>query len=259
MKNRFAVLGIGSLIDGNLQMLKELLFLGLDAFYYQKISEDYECFQEALQKCFTFADIIVCLGNKDSFHEMNLHLFSLPIFWLPEDFSLCKDLISEKFSIKICKNIALDLQKVLLQERKTLAVAESCTGGYISHLITSHAGCSQYFLGSFITYSNDLKKSLLGVKQETLENCGAVSSQTVQEMAEGVLRQTGADFSIAVSGVAGPEGGTKQNPVGSVWVAVGSKSGSLQSQKFHIQGDRATVISLSSLEAISFLYKIVLN
>ena len=157
------------------------------------------------------------------------------------------------------KTAIVNLQKVLVRCGKTLALAESCTGGYISHLITSEPGSSQYFFGSFVTYSNNLKKSLLGVKEETLESYGAVSSQTVEEMAEGVLRQTGADFSIAVSGVAGPLGGTEQNPVGSVWIAIGRKNGPIVSQKFHIEGNRITVIKLSSFQAISFLYDIILT
>lgn len=116
-----------------------------------------------------------------------------------------------------------ELEKVvgtlLLNKNLTLATAESCTGGYIAHLITKVPGSSRYFRGGVIPYSNDLKVQLLGVKPETLEQFGAVSEETIRQMAEGVRLYAGTDIGIASSGIAGPDGGTEEKPVGTVWIA----------------------------------------
>lgn len=111
----------------------------------------------------------------------------------------------------------------LLQERKlTLATAESCTGGYVAHLITSVPGSSNYFMGSIVAYANAVKEQLLGVKVTTLEQHGAVSEATVQEMVSGTLTAMRTDLAVAISGVAGPGGGTAEKPVGTIWMAVGN-------------------------------------
>ena len=112
--------------------------------------------------------------------------------------------------------------QMLLKQSKTMAVAESCTGGLISHKITQQPGSSAYYVGSVTAYSNALKKRLLRVKAQTLEDFGAVSEQTVRQMLTGILSLTGADVGIATSGIAGPGGGTEQKPVGTVWIAYGS-------------------------------------
>jgi nicotinamide-nucleotide amidase len=116
-----------------------------------------------------------------------------------------------------------DLEKVvgnlLLQGNLTLAAAESCSGGYIAHMITKVPGSSQYFRGAVVPYSNDLKVQLLGVKAATLQQFGAVSEQTAIEMAEGVRERLGASIGVASTGIAGPSGGTEEKPVGTVWIA----------------------------------------
>jgi nicotinamide-nucleotide amidase len=118
------------------------------------------------------------------------------------------------------------IEKVILNFMEnrglTLSVAESCTGGYISHLLTQHPGSSKVFLGGAVTYSNELKESILGVKDETIKQYGAVSKETVTEMAEGALLNFKSDYAIAVTGIAGPDGGTPEKPVGTVWVAIAS-------------------------------------
>ena len=111
----------------------------------------------------------------------------------------------------------------LRKSGKTLSVAESCTGGYISHLITSVPGSSDYFHGSIVSYSNDVKESLLKVAGNDLKNYGAVSEQVVVQMAKGAVFQLNSDYSIATSGIAGPTGGSEEKPVGTVWIAVASK------------------------------------
>jgi PncC family amidohydrolase len=108
---------------------------------------------------------------------------------------------------------------------KTLAAAESCTGGLVSYRITSVPGSSDYFLGGIVAYSNEMKTSLLGVAPETLERYGAVSEQCAREMAEGARRATGADIAVATTGIAGPGGATARKPVGLIYVACASPSG----------------------------------
>jgi nicotinamide-nucleotide amidase len=109
---------------------------------------------------------------------------------------------------------------ILLSRNATLALAESCTGGLISDLITNVPGSSEYFLFSGVTYSNNSKMNVLGVRQETLEKFGAVSEETVREMAEGARRISGADYALATSGIAGPDGGTDEKPVGTVCIGL---------------------------------------
>lgn len=122
-------------------------------------------------------------------------------------------------------DIALEQALLNLMEEKglSLSTAESCTGGYIAHLITQHPGCSSVYLGGAVTYSNALKISVLGVLPETLEKYGAVSEETVKEMAAGAVKNFKSDYAIAVSGIAGPDGGTADKPVGTVWIGVASK------------------------------------
>ena len=108
--------------------------------------------------------------------------------------------------------------KLLLAKGKTLGIAESCTGGFTSHLITKVPGCSQYFYGSVVAYDNAVKISQLGVNPETLSQFGAVSEETVMEMAEGIRKKLGTDIGIADTGIAGPDGGTEEKPVGTIWL-----------------------------------------
>jgi nicotinamide-nucleotide amidase len=140
----------------------------------------------------------------------------------------------------------------LLKERgQTVATAESCTGGYVSHLITKVAGSSQYFLGGVVSYSNDVKINELGVKPETLTAHGAVSEQTVIEMAEGVRQRLKTTYGIAASGIAGPDGGTDEKPVGTIWIACAGPKGTvthkLQLGKYREQNIQFTGIYLLNL------------
>jgi PncC family amidohydrolase len=127
--------------------------------------------------------------------------------------------------------------ELLLQHHLKLAVAESCTGGLLSHIITNVPGSSNYYLGGVISYANEVKVGLLGVSQATLEKHGAVSAETALEMAHGARQALGADIGIAVSGIAGPSGGTPEKPVGTVWVGLSSAKDEL-ARHFLWQGDR---------------------
>lgn len=148
--------------------------------------------------------------------------------------------------------------QLLLQQGKTFGTAESCTGGYVAHLITSVAGASDYFPGTVVSYSNELKIKLLGVSPETLGQHGAVSEPTVREMAQGALTTLGVDVALAISGIAGPGGGTADKPVGTVWMAVADKNRTL-SQKHVFGRDRVKNIQLSGTYALNFVRKFLLG
>ncbi len=143
----------------------------------------------------------------------------------------------------------------LLKEKNlTISIAESCTGGYISHLLTSIAGSSQYYEGGVVSYSNDLKTALLGVPSEILITHGAVSTQTVEKMAEGIRLRTGTDIGLATSGIMGPSGGTETKPVGYVCVGVSTKQKTVTTT-FQFRFDRARNIELTAVHALNFLRK----
>ncbi|MBM3775929.1 MAG: competence/damage-inducible protein A [Acidobacteria bacterium] len=142
--------------------------------------------------------------------------------------------------------------ELLRKSSATLAVAESCTGGLLGERLTSVAGSSDYFLGGFICYSNRLKTELLGVSEQMLEEFGAVSKEVAEAMAAGARRRTGATYALAVTGVAGPGGGSEQKPVGSVFVGLADASGC---QTLHRQflGDRARIRAFASQMALDML------
>lgn len=136
---------------------------------------------------------------------------------------------------------------------RAVATAESCTGGWIAKSITDIAGSSAVFGYGVVSYSNGAKESILGVKNETIEKHGAVSEAVVEEMAKGVLRLSGSDIAVAVSGVAGPTGGTDEKPVGTVWFAWAVRDGSnalVDTSCEHFSGDRELVRELTVAHAL---------
>lgn len=150
------------------------------------------------------------------------------------------------------------LNNLLREKGKKLTVAESCTGGLIGSLITAEAGSSQVFEAGYITYSNDVKTSLLGVNSKILEQYGAVSQQCVEQMLAGALDLSGADVGVAVSGIAGPDGGSAEKPVGTVWVAWGSKQQVL-ARRFFIPLSREAVQRTSAAIAMDLLRRSLLG
>ncbi|HEY5462038.1 MAG TPA: CinA family nicotinamide mononucleotide deamidase-related protein [Hanamia sp.] len=150
------------------------------------------------------------------------------------------------------------LGKILLKHKKTISTAESCTGGAIASLITSVPGSSAYYEGSIVSYSYDIKESLLNVKKETLDKYGAVSEETVTEMLTGLLNKMNTDFGIAVSGIMGPEGGTPDKPVGTVWIAVGNKEKHV-CQKLKQRFERKKNIEVTAVMALNIMRKFVLD
>lgn len=147
---------------------------------------------------------------------------------------------------------------LLLAKEKTLAIAESCTGGYIAHLITSIPGSSEFFQGSIVAYSYAVKKNVLGVKAKILEEFGAVSEETVREMVKGTLSVIKTDFAMAVSGIMGPGGGTTDKPVGTVWIAAGN-SDKIAATRIHVRFDRERNIHLTAMQALNFLRMFILE
>ncbi len=148
--------------------------------------------------------------------------------------------------------------KLLLEQNNSLAVAESCTGGYISHLITLTPGCSEYYKGGIVAYSNDIKQGFLDVSPDTLRKHGAVSEIVVRQLAEGVRNKFGADYGVATSGIAGPGGGTKEKPVGTVWIAVAGPRKTI-SKKFIFGDNRELNIIRSGHTALQLLRRMILN
>lgn len=148
--------------------------------------------------------------------------------------------------------------KLLKRFKKTVSTAESCTGGYIASLITAKPGASEYYNGSVVSYSYQAKEDLLGVEKNVLESLGAVSEQVVTQMAKGAMENLKTDYTIAVSGIMGPGGGTDDKPVGTVWVAVGSNQ-KINTQKFQFRFDRERNIILTATNALNLLRKLILE
>ncbi len=147
---------------------------------------------------------------------------------------------------------------ILKDKGKTLCTAESCTGGYISHLITSIPGSSNYFKGSVIAYSNEIKANILKVDENLLKENGAVSQQVVEAMAKNTHQLLRSDYSIAVSGIAGPDGGTPEKPVGYVWIAVADAQ-TCKSEAFHFGNQRMQNIQRTALSALNMLRLMLIN
>jgi nicotinamide-nucleotide amidase len=148
------------------------------------------------------------------------------------------------------------LGRILLAKDKTVGTAESCTGGYIAHNITAIPGSSAYFKGSVVTYANEMKTKLLGVKEQTLAAHGAVSEATVREMVAGALQLLETDYAIAVSGIMGPDGGSPEKPVGTVWIAVGSAE-KIVTVKHRLLYDRERNIHMTAVYAMNELRKLI--
>lgn len=148
--------------------------------------------------------------------------------------------------------------RVLTACGKTVSAAESCTGGTISELLTSVAGSSAYYLGSVTSYANSVKSGVLGVAPEIIERYGAVSSECVAAMAEGVRKLTGSDFSVATSGIAGPGGGSEEKPVGTVWIGISSQN-STETMKLQFKGDRKRNIERFAAYALDLLRKKIIR
>jgi nicotinamide-nucleotide amidase len=177
---------------------------------------------------------------------------------LDQQFAQLKEQVKEWLVTDKDENMQQVVAGILNNRNKTLATAESCTGGYIAHLLTAVPGASSYYKGSIVSYSNEIKQRLLSVEASTLMSDGAVSEQTVRQMAAGALAQLNTDYCIAVSGIMGPDGGSAEKPVGTVWVAVAGKI-NMRTQKFHFRFNRARNIDLTANFSLNLLRKLLLE
>ena len=153
--------------------------------------------------------------------------------------------------------LSVKVGEALKSHGMMLVTAESCTGGGVAQAITEVPGSSAWFERGFVTYSNLSKQQLLGVRESTLEQHGAVSELTVREMVAGALRYSAAQVALSVSGIAGPDGGTMEKPVGTVWFAWGLKDGETRAQRYQLSGDRAEVRSQAARIALEGVVKIL--
>jgi nicotinamide-nucleotide amidase len=152
--------------------------------------------------------------------------------------------------------LAEKLGKLLLEVGWTLGVAESCTGGLLGHSLTNIPGSSDYFKGGIVAYANEIKRRLLQVEESTLEKYGAVSRETALQMARGARAALSVDIAASITGIAGPDGGTADKPVGTVWIAV-SHPGGEQARLYQMDGDRLQVKQQSARTALEMLIGVI--
>ncbi|RYZ33172.1 MAG: nicotinamide-nucleotide amidohydrolase family protein, partial [Sphingobacteriales bacterium] len=183
-------------------------------------------------------------GNSDDKEALNSEL--------DQQFSKLRSMVSEWLVIDKDQKLQQVVSDLLKTRRKTLSTAESCTGGYIAHLLTEESGASEFYKGGIVSYANEVKESVLRVNHNTLLNDGAVSEETVKQMVQGGLLQLNTDFCVAVSGIMGPGGGSDEKPVGTVWVAAGSRDHVI-TQKFHFRFNRQRNIELTANNALNLL------
>ncbi len=153
---------------------------------------------------------------------------------------------------------AEQLGECLVARGLKLASAESCTGGWLAKIITDIPGSSAWFTGSVVSYSNEAKHSLLGVSENTLKEFGAVSGETVLEMSDGLFAHTDADVAVSVSGIAGPDGGSEDKPVGLVWLSWGKRDKSVFATPYNFDGDREAVRKQSIKQALNNLQDLLI-
>jgi nicotinamide-nucleotide amidase len=175
---------------------------------------------------------------------------------LDSQFTQLKELVKEWLVTDQDVTLQKALSNLLRSKNKTMTTAESCTGGYIAHLITALPGASNIYKGSVVSYDNDVKTRLLHVSPETLQAVGAVSEEVVREMAAGALAEMQTDYALAVSGIMGPDGGTPEKPVGLVWVAAGNRD-KIVTQKFQFRFDRQRNIEMTAVQALNLLRKFI--
>lgn len=173
-------------------------------------------------------------------------------------FENLKELVKDVLVSDEDEGLEVAIGKILLKQNKTMATAESCTGGNIAHLITTVPGSSKYFKGTVVSYANEAKENVLHVNHDTLMNAGAVSEETVKEMVSGVLNTMNTDYALATSGIMGPDGGSEEKPVGTVWLAAGNKE-KTETLKLNLRFDRVRNIEQTSLTAMNFLRKFIIN
>jgi nicotinamide-nucleotide amidase len=174
-----------------------------------------------------------------------------------------KQIVTEKLGPSIFSSDGSNLEtavvKLLTQQNRTLAVAESCTGGYLAHRLTNVAGASAVLLAGFVTYSNEAKTAMLGVDSQLIIEQGAVSQQVALAMAEGARANAKADFALATTGIAGPSGGSDEKPVGTVFIALAARDKPTKLQKRFFPDDRPTFKELTTQAALEILRRALIE
>lgn len=173
-------------------------------------------------------------------------------------FSILQDKVHDVMVINEDRSLEEAIGILLIKHKKTIATAESCTGGYLAHLLTSVPGSSAYFLGGVVSYANSIKENVLGVDAATLLNYRAVSEETVRQMANNVRSLMKTDYAIAISGIMGPNGGTPEKPVGTVWIAVAGEHETV-AEKYQTRFDRMRNIEITAIYALNLVRKSVLK
>ena len=177
---------------------------------------------------------------------------------LESQLALLKPLIVDWYVIDEDLTMPQVVGKMLKERKQTTSTAESCTGGYIAHLLTLDAGASSNFKGSVVSYDNEVKFNMLKVDRNTLEQNGAVSEPVVKQMVKGALEALKTDYAIATSGIMGPDGGSEKKPVGMVWIAVGNNQ-EIIAKEFHFRFDRVRNIEMTSMNALNMLRRFILG
>jgi nicotinamide-nucleotide amidase len=177
---------------------------------------------------------------------------------LEEQSKRLRPLIAEWFVIDDDMTIQQVVAKLLKERKQTVGTAESCTGGYIAHLLTIDPGASSNFKGTVVAYDNKVKEDILEVSPDTIKSVGAVSEEVVRQMVKGVLKKLKTDFALATSGIMGPDGGSEDKPVGTVWIAAGN-SEKTEAKIFHFRFDRLRNIEQTSHTALNMLRKFILE
>lgn len=175
---------------------------------------------------------------------------------LEEQFSNLKSLVRSWLVIDEDLTLPQAVAKFLKERKQTIGTAESCTGGYIAHLLSKDPGSSSNYKGSIVSYDNQVKIDLLGVSSETIREHGAVSEQTIRQMAKGALEHLKTDYVIATSGIMGPDGGSENKPVGLVWIAVADKK-QIIAEKFHFRFDRSRNMEMTTITAFNMVRKLI--
>jgi nicotinamide-nucleotide amidase len=177
---------------------------------------------------------------------------------LEAEFDMLKSKVSDVMVVDEDLSMQQVIGKILNQKNKTLGISESCTGGYISHLITSVPGSSVYFKGSVVSYANNIKEDVLHVDHSVIETYGAVSKETAAQMVKGTLKLLKTDYALVTTGIMGPDGGTPDKPIGTVWVGVGSAE-KTETHHFHFRFDRQRNMELTGTHGLNVLRKFILN
>lgn len=173
-------------------------------------------------------------------------------------FNQLKELVKDYLVTDLDEPIEVVVGRLLKEKNHTVATAESCTGGYIGHLLSKHAGSSSFFTGSVVSYDNRIKTEFLDVPTSILQTVGAVSKEAVEQMAVAIRSKMKTDFGISVSGIMGPSGQTDEKPLGMVWIGVSSKE-KVYSKVFYLRFDRQKNIEVTAIQAINLLRLLIIN